>query len=64
MLTRLVADPSSPFAEYITSHQQDFIDRLAESVAIPSVSGDASYRPDVHRMGHWLKDKLVSLGVS
>lgn len=40
-------DPTRPtmsFQDYIEEHQQELIDRLAEVVAIPSVSGDASYR--------------------
>lgn len=39
-----------------------FIGRLAEAVAIPSVSSEAARRPDVVRMGHWLADTLKKLG--
>lgn len=52
-----------PFAEYIQSNQLPLITRLAEAVAIPSVSGDAKYRPEVHRMGAWLKAQLEAQGV-
>lgn len=40
-----------------------FIDRLATAVAIPSVSADATYRPEVHKMGKWLASELEALGV-
>jgi len=39
-----------------------FIDRLAEAVAIPSVSADISRRPDVVRMGQFLEKELRALG--
>ncbi|GHJ85713.1 hypothetical protein NliqN6_2115 [Naganishia liquefaciens] len=51
------------FLKFIDENQDAFIQRLAEAVAIPSVSGDPAYRPDVHRMGDWLASKLESLGV-
>ncbi|SCV72243.1 BQ2448_4937 [Microbotryum intermedium] len=54
---------SAPFAKYIEDNQDALIERLAASVAIASVSGDPSYRPEVHRMGKWLQDELVKLGV-
>ncbi|KAK4221517.1 putative glutamate carboxypeptidase-like protein [Podospora fimiseda] len=41
-----------------------FIQRLREAVAIPSISADATRRPDVVRMGHWLADELKKLGAS
>jgi Cys-Gly metallodipeptidase DUG1 len=43
--------------------KKPFIDRLATAVAIPSVSADASYRPEVHKMGKWLAKELEALGV-
>jgi acetylornithine deacetylase/succinyl-diaminopimelate desuccinylase-like protein len=43
--------------------KKPFIDRLATAVAIPSVSADASYRPQVHKMGEWLAKELKALGV-
>jgi len=47
----------------VDSLQKEFIDRLATAVAIPSVSADASYRPQVHKMGEWLASELKALGV-
>ena len=55
---------SRPFAKWIEENQDKLIERLAESVAIASVSGDASYRPKVHEMGGWLQKTLEKLGVS
>ncbi|KAJ9625142.1 hypothetical protein H2203_005097 [Taxawa tesnikishii (nom. ined.)] len=40
----------------------DFIERLRKAVAIPSVSADEERRPDVVKMGHFLKDELTALG--
>ena len=37
------------FADHIEANQQALIDRLAESCAIKSVSGDPAFRPYVHR---------------
>ncbi|KAM0753133.1 CNDP dipeptidase [Meredithblackwellia eburnea MCA 4105] len=55
---------TTPFANWIEQNADQLIARLAESVAIPSVSGDAKYRPDVHRMGAWLAKELEKLNVS
>lgn len=52
----------SKFVDYIEKNQQKLIDSLSEVVAIPSVSGDPSYRKDVVRMGEWLEAKLKKLG--
>lgn len=38
------------------------IDRLADAVAIPSVSGDAAMRPHVHHMASWLVSQLQRAG--
>lgn len=47
--------------EYVTAHASEYVARLAEVVAIPSVSGDAKHRPDVFRMGEWLFKELERL---
>ncbi|KAI0654149.1 CNDP dipeptidase [Cubamyces menziesii] len=54
---------SADFLQYIDQHSQKFIDRLAEAVAIPSVSADAAYRADVIKMSGWLDNQLKGLGV-
>ncbi|EJD52020.1 CNDP dipeptidase [Auricularia subglabra TFB-10046 SS5] len=53
----------SKVEEYLAAHEQAFVDRLAKAVAIPSVSGDASYRKHVFEMADWIKGELVPLGV-
>ncbi|EIW53574.1 Zn-dependent exopeptidase [Trametes versicolor FP-101664 SS1] len=58
------AEVPPEFSQYIEDHQQQFIDRLAEAVAIRSVSGDPALRPSVTNMGCWLKKQLEDLGVS
>ncbi|KAG0872739.1 hypothetical protein G6F16_004980 [Rhizopus arrhizus] len=52
------------FLEYVEKHQNDFVERLRKAVAIPSVSGDPSYRPDVFRMADFLVDELKALGAN
>jgi Cys-Gly metallodipeptidase DUG1 len=39
-----------------------FIDRLRKAVAIPSVSAEVARRPEVVRMGYFLRDELTALG--
>ncbi|GAA6001314.1 hypothetical protein JCM10207_006604 [Rhodosporidiobolus poonsookiae] len=53
---------TKPFAKWIEESQDQLVARLKEAVEIPSVSGDASYREHVHRMGAWLQGELVKLG--
>jgi Cys-Gly metallodipeptidase DUG1 len=48
--------------EYVEKNQDYFVKRLAEVVAIPSVSGDVEHRPHVFRMGQWLEKELKALG--
>ncbi|KAJ3070833.1 hypothetical protein HDU98_006174 [Podochytrium sp. JEL0797] len=49
------------FYQHIDANTSKYIERLGETIAIPSVSGDASHRPDVMRMGAWLKTELTRL---
>ncbi|KAF9040057.1 hypothetical protein BJ165DRAFT_1495105 [Panaeolus papilionaceus] len=51
------------FLDYIDSNAEKFIQRLAEAVAIPSVSGEWEHREDVLAMAGWLEATLQSLGV-
>lgn len=51
------------FTTYIDEHADSFIKRLAEAVAIPSVSGEGPRRKEVFRMGSWLEGQLNTLGV-
>ncbi|KAI9007093.1 hypothetical protein BC832DRAFT_428417 [Gaertneriomyces semiglobifer] len=50
--------------KYVDENQEYFISKLAEVVAIPSVSGEAARRPDVVRMGKWLVSELQRLGAT
>jgi len=50
------------FHQQVDSSAEDFIERLRQAVAIPSISADEERRPDVVRMGKWLQAQLESLG--
>ncbi|KAJ7687614.1 hypothetical protein B0H17DRAFT_1160434 [Mycena rosella] len=49
---------------YIDAHTDAFIARLAEAVAIPSISGDPAFRPSVLKMSEWLDAQLQAVGVT
>ncbi|KAI0364523.1 CNDP dipeptidase [Pilatotrama ljubarskyi] len=53
------------FLQYIADaqNQEHFVQRLADAVAIPSVSGEAAHRPDVLNMTQWLNGQLNDLNV-
>ncbi|KAK2460830.1 hypothetical protein APHAL10511_007300 [Amanita phalloides] len=51
------------FINYIDANASKFIQRLADAVAIPSISGDPLRRQDVIKMALWLDGQLKSLGV-
>ncbi|KAJ7476722.1 hypothetical protein FB451DRAFT_1132063 [Mycena latifolia] len=56
--------PAPPeLLSYIDAHSDAFIARLAEAVAIPSISGDPAFRPKVLEMGDWLAAQLRGVGV-
>ncbi|KAG5359976.1 Cys-Gly metallodipeptidase DUG1 [Yarrowia sp. C11] len=50
------------FFETVDSLKPEFIQRLADAVAIPSVSADAEHRPEVVKMAEWTVDQLKALG--
>lgn len=52
------------FLAQIDTNKKALIDRLAEAVAIPSVSGDASYRKACFDMADWLLASLKKLGAT
>ncbi|GAA5919604.1 hypothetical protein JCM1841_001075 [Sporobolomyces salmonicolor] len=60
--TSVIMPSSQPFAQWIEENQDALVARLREAVEIPSVSGDASYRSHVHKMGAWLEGELTKLG--
>ncbi|KIM92403.1 hypothetical protein PILCRDRAFT_122062 [Piloderma croceum F 1598] len=51
------------FIDFIDNNADKFIQRLADAVAIPSISGDASRRGDVVKMALFLDNQLKSYGV-
>ncbi|KAF8635572.1 hypothetical protein AX15_000222 [Amanita polypyramis BW_CC] len=51
------------FISFIDANADKFIQRLADAVAIPSVSGEAAHRQDVIKMADWLNSQLIALGV-
>ncbi|CAG8623810.1 9488_t:CDS:10 [Paraglomus occultum] len=52
------------FFEYVEKNQEQYVQRLREAVAIPSVSSDAAYREHVFKMGEYLGKLCDSLGIS
>ncbi|KAI9219725.1 hypothetical protein BC828DRAFT_349041 [Blastocladiella britannica] len=48
---------------HVDKNERHYIDKLAEVVAIPSVSSDAAYRPKVVEMGQWLESEMQRLGI-
>lgn len=52
----------SPLFKKIDELKPHFIKRLANAVAIPSVSGDETLRPKVVEMAQFLKSELTNLG--
>lgn len=56
-------DIESLFCSYIDEHQQLYQDRLAEAVAIPSVSSELEeHLNDIHRMMDWTVNHIERLG--
>jgi Cys-Gly metallodipeptidase DUG1 len=53
----------SAIPAYINQNENAFIKRLADAVAIPSISCDAVYRKHVFEMADFLAKELTKLGV-
>lgn len=49
--------------EYITMHQDRFLEQLQELLRIPSVSALSEHRPDVARAAEWVADDLRAIGL-
>ncbi|KAL9086553.1 MAG: hypothetical protein Q9159_004143 [Coniocarpon cinnabarinum] len=60
----LMAKSLDPYFTQVDALAESFIQRLRAAVAIPSVSADDARRPDVVRMGNFLKAELEKLGAS
>jgi Cys-Gly metallodipeptidase DUG1 len=52
------------FYAFVDKSQDFYVQKLAETIAIPSVSGTVKNRPDVVRMGQWLEAELKRLGAT
>ncbi|CAG2116026.1 unnamed protein product [Medioppia subpectinata] len=63
-MTSEVPPELSPVFAYIDSNADHFIARLAEAVAMKSVSAQADTRPDTIRVMHWFADELRARGLS
>lgn len=48
--------------DYLTTHQNDFLDQLKELIRIPSVSTQTQHAADVQRAADWLTADLDRLG--
>lgn len=49
---------------YLDSHQDRFVDALADFIAIPSVSAQDAHFEDVVRAGNWVIDRLHDAGIA
>ncbi len=49
--------------EYITAHQDRFLEQLQDLLRIPSVSALSEHRPDVARAAEWVADDLRAIGL-
>ena len=63
-MSTIITETDQKIFSYVQENQDYYVKRLAEVVAIPSVSGDAEYRQDVVKMGKWLEAELISLGAT
>lgn len=57
-------DDRKRYYAYVDEHLDSYIARLAEAVAIPSVSADGARRPDCVRMVHHYQSMMEKLGVT
>ncbi|KAH8993589.1 CNDP dipeptidase [Lactarius hatsudake] len=51
------------FLNFVDTNKDRFIQRLAQAVEIPSVSGDPAHRHDIFRMASFLESQLKQYGV-
>ena len=59
-----MSDNMEKVLNYLKSHEDLYVQRLKEWVAVPSVSASPEHRPDVIRMVHKAKSELEVLGAS
>ena len=63
-MTNTPATDLKKFFDYVDKHQDYFIGKLKDAVAIPSVSSQLEHRQDVYRMADWLEHEMRRLNVS
>jgi len=62
-MTMMTDEFENKFFDHVDANVPLYISRLAEAVAIPSVSSDLpNHLPDIIRMIDWTKDHIVDLG--
>ncbi|MCW5875755.1 MAG: dipeptidase [Anaerolineales bacterium] len=57
-----MSDPRSTALKYSQDNRARTLEELKELVAIPSVSADPAFKPDIQRGAEWVVAKLTSLG--
>lgn len=57
-----MTDSRSAALKYAKDNRSHFLEDLKQLVAIPSISADSTYKPDIQRAAAWLVAKLKALG--
>jgi acetylornithine deacetylase/succinyl-diaminopimelate desuccinylase-like protein len=63
-MEQIMPDHREKAIRYVRDHKHDNLSTLKEFVALPSVSTDPAYIPDVLKTAEWVADKLRSLGMN
>jgi nonspecific dipeptidase len=64
-MSKLAAEEPARLSElfaYVEAHEEEYVDRLREAVAIESVSAWPNKRPEIDRMMEWTKAWIEKLG--
>ena len=48
--------------DYLTSHEERFIEELFAYTRIPSISAQSDHADDMQRCAEWLADRMIGLG--
>jgi acetylornithine deacetylase/succinyl-diaminopimelate desuccinylase-like protein len=59
-----MSTPQENAIQYATAHRPEFLARLVDLLAIPSISTDPEHHPDILRAAQWLTDELKRLGAT
>jgi acetylornithine deacetylase/succinyl-diaminopimelate desuccinylase-like protein len=59
-----MSTPQENAIQYATAHRPEFLARLVDLLAIPSISTDPEHHPDILRAAQWLADELKRLGAT